>query len=503
MPKGKVYLIGAGPGDPRLLTLKGRDVLAKADAIVYDALVSPDLLEWAKPGALKIFVGKHGKLHAKEQSEINEILVRQAARGRQVARLKGGDPFLFGRGGEEAAFLYEHDIPFEIVPGVSSASGAAGCAGIPLTDRRLSSMVTMVTGHQSPGRPAAPVEWARISRHGTLVIFMGLDQLPLITERLLKYNWDENLPAACIRWGSLPSQLVLEGTLGDIAAKAQAAALASPVLVVIGRVVSLRKKLKWFDAKPLFGKKIVITRAAEQAPEFAQLLEETGAEVISFPTIQIVPPKTWEPVDRVVRDIAQYDWLLLTSANGVTMFFNRLKTLGGDVRDLKGVRIGAIGPKTSSRLQALGLRVDAFPEEYRAEALAEVVGEVRGCRVLLARAEQARDILPKTLEARGATVTIAPVYRTLKARRLAGEIKKRLLAGEIDVVTFTSSSTVEGFMPHFSARQRRRIFEHAKAAAIGPITAATLKEHGVHPAIRAQRYTTEALAKAIVGYFSR
>jgi uroporphyrinogen III methyltransferase/synthase len=502
MAKGRVYLIGAGPGDPGLLTLKGRDSLAKADVVVYDALVNLQLLDWVKPGAAKIYVGKRGHQHAKEQNEINDILIRQAQRGRQVARLKGGDPFLFGRGGEEAAFLHEHGITFEVIPGISSASGAPTYAGIPLTDRRLGSMVTLVTGHEDEGKRIAQVEWGRISRKSTLVIFMGLDQLPLITERLMKFNWDEKLPAALIRWGSTPHQQIVEGTLGNIARKAQEAKMISPVLIIIGRVVNLRKKLRWFDTKPLFGKKVVITRAIEQAPEFARLLEEYGAEVIAFPTIQILPPKTWDPVDKAIREVSQYDWLLFTSVNGVSSFFNRLKTLGGDVRDLKGIRIGAIGPKTSSRLQSLGLRVDAFPEEYRAEALADVVGEVKGCRVLLARAEQARDVLPKTLQARGAHVTITPVYRTIKTRRTVGDLKKRLLNGEIDVVTFTSSSTVDGFMDHFSARQRRRIFERSKAAVIGPITGATLRDYGVRPSIRAGRYTIEALAKAIVQHLA-
>ncbi len=500
--RGKVYLIGAGPGDPGLLTLKGRDVLSKADVVVYDALISPQLLEWAKPGALKVYVGKRGKHHEMEQREINEILARKAAHGRAVARLKGGDPFLFGRGGEEAAYLADQDIPFEIVPGVTSASGVAGYAGIPLTDRRLSSMVTFVTGHEGEGKKTAPVEWARISRESTLVIFMGLDELSSITERLLHHLWDEKTPAIAVRWGSTPQQKVVEGTLADIAAKAKEAPLASPVLVIIGKVVGLRKKLRWFDSRPLFGKAIVITRAAEQASEFIQLLSETGAEVISFPTIQIAPPRTWETVDEAIREIGTYDWLLFTSVNGVAMFFARLKTLGGDIRDLKGLRIGAIGPKTSARLTSLGLKVDAFPEEYRAEALADVIGEVKGCRVLLARAQTARDILPKTLEARGAEVTVATVYRTLKPRHLAVDVKKRLLAGEIDAVTFTSSSTVDGFMQHFSAREKRRLFERTRAAAIGPITAATLRDYGVHPAIRAKRYTIEALAKAIVKYFS-
>lgn len=500
--KGKVFLIGAGPGDPGLLTLRGRECLAMADLVVYDALIGSALLDFSRLQAKRLYVGKRGRKHAREQNEINEILRREASKGKLVARLKGGDPFLFGRGGEEAAYLHDHGIPFEVVPGVSSASGAAGYAGIPLTDRRLGSMVTLVTGHEGQGKEAEPVEWSRISRRSTLVIFMGLDQLDLIAERLLHLNWNANTPAAVIRWGSLLSQQVVEGTLGTIAGKTAEAKLTSPVLIVIGRVVGLRKKLRWFDTKPLFGKRIVITRAIEQAAEFARLLEGYGAEVIAFPTIQILPPKTWQPVDEAITTISSFDWVLFTSVNGVQAFFARMKMLGKDIRELKGIRLGAIGPKTTARLTALGLRVDAFPEEYRAEALAEVVGDVKGANVLLARAEVARDVLPKTLESRGARVTIAPVYRTVKNRRLGQDLKKRFMEGEIDLVTFTSSSTVDGFMAHFSAKERRQVLDKTKTAVIGPITGNTLKGYGFRADVRAKRYTIEALGKAILQKFS-
>ena len=452
MKRGKVFLIGAGPGDPGLLTLKGKRWLGAADVVVYDALVAPQLLDWARPGAVRIFVGKRGSHHAMEQREINELLLRHALRGHLVARLKGGDPFLFGRGGEEAAALFDHNIPFEVIPGVTSVSGVSCYAGIPLTDRRLSSMVTLVTGHEGVGKSSAPVEWSRISRAGTLVIFMGVDQLDFITERLQRHLWEPHMPAAIIRWGSTPQQALIEGTLGDIAAKARAAKMTAPALIIIGKVVSLRKHLRWFDTKPLFGKKIVITRAAEQARDFAELLEEAGAEVIPFPTIQIMPPESWKAADAALNHLASFDWVLFTSVNGVRGFFDRLRVLGGDVRELKGVRLGAIGPKTSARVAAYGLTVDLFPDEYRAEALAERLGKVPGQHILIARAQEARDILPDTLKARGAQVTIAPLYRTIKTRSISAEVKKRLLAGDIDAVTFTSSSTVEGFMRHFSAR---------------------------------------------------
>lgn len=470
--------------------------------VIYDTLVNSQLLNWAKPSAEKLFAGKRGHCASPKQSEINGLMVRHANRGKTVARLKGGDPFLFGRGGEEAAYLHEHEIPFEIVPGITSASGAAAYAGIPLTDRRLGSMVTLVTGHEGTDKQADPVDWARISPRSTLVIFMGLDQLHTITDRLRRLGWDPSLPAAAIRWGSRLDQRIIEGTLSTLATQTKAARWTSPVLVIVGRVVSLRKHLRWFDTKPLFGRKIVITRAAEQAPEFASLLESMGAEVLGFPTIQIGPPRSWAGLDRALKRLSQFDWILFTSVNGVHQFFDRLRQQRRDIRDLEGIRLGAIGPKTKARLTDLGLRVDAFPEEYRAEALADVIGTVKGKRILIARAEVARDILPKTLARRGAQVSIATVYRTLKSTSLPEDLRERLLGGEIDAVTFTSSSTVDGFMAHFSTAERKRIFNRTKAAVIGPITAQTLKTYGVRPTIKAKRYTIEDLARALLGFFS-
>jgi uroporphyrinogen III methyltransferase/synthase len=499
---GTVYLIGAGPGDPGLLTLRGREILSKADAIVYDALINPQLLKWARPGTQKIFVGKRGRHHVKEQEEINTILARLALRVRVVARLKGGDPFMFARGGEEAAFLANAGIPFEIIPGVTSALGAAAYAGIPLTHRRFNSMVTFVTGFEGHGKRAAPVEWSRISREGTLVIFMGLGRLPGIIKRLRRHSWSPEIPAAAIEWGTMPQQRVIEGTLATIAGRVHTANLSSPVLVIIGKVVSLRNVLRWFDRRPLDGRTIVITRAATQAASFSRLLSELGAEVIAFPTIRIAPPRNWGPVHKAIHEIKGYDWLLFTSVNGVEMFFEQLKSQGGSIHDLKGIRIGAIGPKTSASLKELGLKVAVCPDEFRAEALADVLGPVKGQRILLARAEKAREILPQILERRGAKVTVVTVYRTLRLNRLAPTLKKRLFTGEVDAVTFTSSSTVHGFMEHFTTRERQRLFKHTQAAAIGPITAGTLRDYGVRATILAKPYTTEALAKAIVSYFS-
>jgi len=499
---GKVYLIGAGPGDPGLLTLKGREILGRADAIVYDALINPQLLKWAKAGAQRIFVGKRGRHHIKEQAEINAILARLARQKRIVARLKGGDPFMFARGGEEAASLARAGIPFEIVPGVTSALGAAAYAGIPLTHRKFNSMVTFVTGFEGRGKRAAPVEWSKISRESTLVIFMGLDRLPRIVDQLRRQRWNDRMPVAVIHWGTTSHQRVVEGTLATIAQRVRDSGVSSPVLIIVGKVVSLRKTLRWFDRNPLDGKTIVITRAAAQAAEFSKRLSDAGADVISFPAIRIRPPLTWGPVDHAISQLPTFDWILFTSANGVTMFLNRMKALRADIKRLKEISIAAIGPKTGERLKAFGLKTKVLPDEYRAEALADVLGPVKGRRILLARAQEAREILPRTLEARGAEATVVTVYRTLKARQFPAILKKRLLNAEIDVVTFTSSSTVDGFMPLLTMRERRQVFQETKAAAIGPITAATLRDYGVPPSIQAQTYTTEALAQAITKYFS-
>jgi uroporphyrinogen III methyltransferase/synthase len=363
-------------------------------------------------------------------------------------------------------------------------------------------MVTFVTGFEGKGKRAAPVEWSRISRKSTLVIFMGLSRLSGITGGLRRQGWSPDVPAAAIEWGTMPDQRVAEGTLASITDQVRAAHLSSPVLIVIGKVVSLRNTLRWFDRRPLDGKTILITRAAAQAGDFSRLLSNAGAEVISCPAIRIAPPRRWEPVDRAIQNLTTYHWILFTSVNGVAMFLERLESCRRSIRDLKGIRIGAIGPKTGARLEELGVKVDALPEEFRAEALANVIGPVKGRRILLARAQKAREILPQTLQRRGAKVTVVTVYRTLKPRRLAPDLKKRLFAGEVDAVTFTSSSTVDGFMQHFTAGEKRRLFQHTRAAAIGPITAATLRRHGVCPAILAKPYTTEALAHAIGKYFS-
>lgn len=497
--KGKVYLIGAGPGDPGLLTLKGKECLERAEVVLYDALVDPGILDFARPQAKRIFVGKRGGKESIRQSQLNRMLVSLAKSGKSVARLKGGDPFIFGRGGEEAEFLVMHRVAFEVVPGVTSAIAAPAYAGIPLTHRRHNSSVTFVTGHTDGEGKGLPVEWGKISPRSTLVVLMGVENLGKIVEELLHRSWDPQTPAALVRRGTTAEQETLVSTLSEIVEKAHREGLAPPAVLVVGNVVSLRGKLRWFDTQPLFGKAILITRAREQASEFAQKLMACGARVLQFPTIRILPPKDFRPLDRALSKLSRYDWLIFTSQNGVESFASRLRKLG--MKPAGSFKTCAVGSKTADRLASAGLRVDKIAKEYRAESILPELGSVGGRRILIPSARVARDILPKELIHRGARVDVVDAYETLKDGRGLSSVKKLLLKGEMDVITFTASSTVRNFMSFFSSRQRRRIFKRAFAACIGPVTAETLKSFGVRPKIIAKEYTVDGLVQALVEHY--
>jgi uroporphyrinogen III methyltransferase/synthase len=371
---------------------------------------------------------------------------------------------------------------------------------IPLMESMDASMITFVDAREDSGKQEGLIDWPRISRKSILVVFLDLEQLPGITERLLRHNWRADTPADVIQCGPITGRRLLAGTIATISETVIKADISGPAFALIGNDVSLWNKR--YDALPLSGKSVVITRSRDQAAAFAALLEEQGAEVIPFPTIQIQPPKTWAALDKALSELPQFDWIIFSSAHGVKWFFLRLRQLGGDVRDLRGIRLGAIGPKTAEQLVQRGFKVSAFPEEYRGEALAEAVKPDKGCRVLIARAEEARDVMPKMLEHKGASVTLAPVYRTQKIRSFPRELKKRFADGKIDLISFTSSSTVDGFMQHFTPRRRKKIFEKTRAAAIGPVTAGTLRGYGIKAAIRPPRYTTESLARAIIKHYA-
>ncbi|ROQ93582.1 uroporphyrinogen-III C-methyltransferase [Desulfosoma caldarium] len=506
MKSGKAYLVGAGPGDPGLLTLKGRDVLALADVVIYDYLANEELLKYAPAHAERIYVGKKGGDHTLSQEAINRLLVEKA-RDRVVVRLKGGDPFVFGRGGEEAQELAAAGIDFEIVPGVTAAVAVPAYAGIPLSHRDYASSMAFITGHEradgaSPENKET-LDWEKLACGvGTLVFFMGVKNLSEIAQRLMAHGRSSQTPVAVIRWGTTPQQQTVVGTLGDIVEKVQAAGLKPPAIIVVGEVVRLRKELNWYETKPLFGKTVLVTRAREQASDFRKALEALGARCVEFPTIAIVPPKSWDPLDAALASLDQYDWVVFTSVNGVKFFMERLWASGRDVRALAGRRLAAIGPKTAESLEQRGLRLDVVPKEYRAESLLEALGEtaVRGQRFLLPRAAQARDVLPQTLRRWGAQVEVVPAYETVPAADGVNELKAMLARGDIHVVTFTASSTVTFFVQAVGAPHAAELLKKTAVACIGPITADTARSFGIEPTVVAQEYTIPGLVHAMVSH---
>jgi len=507
---GFVSLVGAGPGDPGLLTLKGVRCLERAEVVVYDHLVNERLLQYAPPGAELIYAGKKGAEHFLEQDEICALLRDRAGKGKRVVRLKGGDPFIFGRGGEEAEDLAASGIPFEVVPGVSSAIAVPSYAGIPLTHRSYTSTVGFITGHEDAARADSRIAWNQIATGlGTLVFLMGCGQLGSIAEKLIQEGRDPETPVALIRWGTLPTQETIVGNLRDIVQRAADAHFGPPVIIVVGEVVRLRSTLNWFENKPLFGKRILVTRTAEQASCLVQLLEAEGAEAIPLPLIQIQPPLDFQDLDRAIGQIEGYDWILFTSVHGVDFFWQRLRTLGKDARDLKGIRVGAIGPATASELKSHGLEPDLVPAAFQAEALLESLEAegLSGTRVLLPRAEKARDLLPEGLRQRGAQVTVVEAYRTVKPRIDADEFRQRWEEGKIDVITFTSSSTVHHFMNLMEemgkAGPESLGEKEVAVACIGPITGATARQYGLKVSIQPEEYTILGLAKAISDHFAR
>jgi uroporphyrinogen III methyltransferase / synthase len=498
---GKVYLVGAGPGDTGLLTLKGKAALEHADAVIYDFLANEDLLRYARPECEKICVGKRPGDKKSPQEAINRLLVSKAAQGKIVVRLKGGDPFIFGRGGEEAQALAKAGIPFEVIPGVTSGYAAPAYAGIPLTHRDLSSSVTFVTGHVDPSISSSSIDWATLARGAdTLVLFMGVRNLPHITAALLKGGRHPGTPAAVIFWGTRATQQTITGSLTDIAARATG--IEAPAIIVVGDVVGLRDGLNWFERLPLFGKRIVTTRTREQSAVFREALERLGAEAIEIPAIEIRDPQSWQPLDQAIGRLETFDYLVFTSANGVRNFLGRLPAGNRDVRDLKGLEIGAIGPGTAAELAATGIRVDFMPQEYRAEGLIECLkgAEVRGKSFLIPRAKVARDLLPRTLEERGARVEVVEAYETVRPEFDAGELE-RLLTPAPDAVTFTSSSTVTNFVKLIEGAGLRNVLEQVAIASIGPVTSETVRKHGLEVSVEATDSTVTGLIEALQDYF--
>jgi uroporphyrinogen III methyltransferase/synthase len=487
----KVYLIGAGPGDPELLTIKGRRILQQADTVLYDHLANVALLDLAPPHAERLYVGKKKSAHLFSQDEICALLIERARRGWTVVRLKGGDPFIFGRGGEEAEALADAGIPFEIVPGVTTPLGIAAYTGVPLTHREHTSAVTFVTGHA-----VEAIDWAKVGHAETLVIFMGLTTFPEIARQLMNHGRSPGTPAMAVRWATRPDQQTIVGTLASL--PAMLAGMKPPATIVVGEVVRLRDKLDWFERLPLFGKRIVVTRAREQADALASRLGALGAGVIELPTIEIRPPADCAPLDRAIGLLTTYDWLVFTSANGVRFFLDRLDAGEHDLRQLRA-KICAIGPATRAAVEALHLKVDLMGKEYVAESLLEAFAahDLAGKHVLLPRAAVARDLVPAELARRGARVEVVEAYRTVAPEHLA-ERGREVLDQRPDCITFTSSSTVRNLVEAAGAEALRGI----AVASIGPITTQTARALGVEVATQAKVFTVEGLVDAVMGLYT-
>ena len=497
---GKVYIIGAGPGDAGLITIKAVDCLRLADVVVYDNLVNEELLKYAPDKARFIYAGKKGGDHTLSQDAINDLLVQEAQAGNIVARLKGGDPFIFGRGGEEAEKLFECDIPFEVVPGVTSAIAVPAYAGIPLTHRGLTSTVAFVTGHEDPTKDKSDIDWQALAGIGTLVFLMGVKKIAQIVETLTDHGKSPSTPAALIRQGTTPQQEVITGTLDTIVELAQASKFSPPAILVVGKVVELCDTLNWFEQKPLFGKGIVITRPERQADDLACLLSAEGAQPISFPTIKIVPPISWRELDCAIDKLTTYDWMIFTSANGVQYFFERLREKQKDIRDLKGIKICCIGPATARQIEDKGIKVDLVPKQFIAEGILESFAamNLKGSKILLPRASKARNVLPEGLKKLGASVDVIATYQTVNSGRKKEEIAALINDSKVDVITFTSSSTVTNFVEIMG--RDFTLPAHVDVACIGPVTAATAKKAGFRIDISQEEYTMEGLVQSLVDH---
>lgn len=503
---GTVFLVGAGPGDPGLLTLRALEIIRTADVIVYDYLAGSRFAEEARLDAELIYVGKKGRDHTLEQTDINALLVEKARAGKNVARLKGGDPYVFGRGGEEAEDLVDAGIPFEVVPGVTSAVAAPAYAGIPVTHRDHASMVTFITGHENPDKDESAIDWDILARNpGTLVFLMGVKNLPNISRSLIECGKSADTPAALIRWGTTPQQMSLVSTLADIPAEAGRRGFKAPAVLVVGSVVSLHDRLAWFENKPLLGKRILVTRSRAQSKRMAEAISKHGGVPILFPTIEILPPDDLGDLDESIGRIREFDWVIFTSVNGVERFFQRFFEIRDDIRDMAGPRIGAIGPVTASSIRSRGIRVDLLAKEFVAEGLLAGLSpeEVRGKRFLIPRAEKARDILPRGITEMGGEVRVVAVYRTgmpddSAVEQVRGMLEKR----EVDAVTFTSSSTVTHFVEMLGSADVLSLLSNVTVASIGPVTSRTARETGLTVHVEASEYIIDGVIDSLVRYFS-
>ena len=507
---GKVYLIGAGPGDPGLLTVKGREVLERADVVVYDRLAHPSLLDHAPPSAERIFAGKARGQQELTQDGINALLVECAQAGKLVARLKGGDPFVFGRGGEEALALARAGIPFEVVPGVSSAIAAPAYAGIPVTHRGIATGFTVVSGSEDPSKPESAVRWEELGRSlaahgGTLMTLMGWASIEKILDALQQAGLSPDTPVALVQWGTWTRQRTVTGTLTDAAHLGRVAGLAAPVVAIIGEVVDLRGELAWFDNRPLFGKRVLVTRSRTQASRMCQLLEDTGATAVELPAIAIAPPQDYGPLDEAASRLSSYDWVIFASVNAVDAVFDRIDAQGRDARAFGNSRVGAIGPATTAALERRGIRPDFTPSRSVSSAALEELAayDWNGVSVLLPAADIGRDELAEGLSRLGADVARVTAYRTITPPDAAQRAQDAFAEG-IDIVTFTSSSTVRNLLGLLEedGGPGREALAGSIVACIGPATSGTARELGLRVDIEAEEHTVDGLAEALIGRFS-
>jgi uroporphyrinogen III methyltransferase/synthase len=504
-----VYLIGAGPGDPGLITARGMQCLAEADVVLYDHLVHPRLLRHARPDAEKIDVGVAAP-QPLEQEAICYLLAEKAREGKTVARLKWGDPFVFDRGGSEALFLHEQGVRFEVVPGVPAGIGVPSYAGIPITYPGGGDTLTFVRGHEDEGKARASVDWASLAKlDGTIVCYAGAQQLPGILSALVANGRSPDEAAALVYDGTLPTQETLVGSLDEIARATRESADRRPAILVVGRVVALREHLRWFDARPLFGKRILVTRPREQAAELVERLEAMGAQAIEAPMIRIAPPDDFGPLDEACEHAGTFDWIIFSSASAVDAFVQRLLETPQDLRALKGVKLGVVGPATAERLTRLGLKVDLTPAEFRAESVLHAMsqaGDLRGLKILLPRADIGRELLADELRKQGAEVTEVVAYRTVVAepeREGEPDIYRMLLERRIEVVTFTSASAVRNFVRVLGAEPAADLLRTTIVASIGPVTAEAATQCNIVTTVMPDTYTVPALVDAIVDYFEK
>jgi uroporphyrinogen III methyltransferase/synthase len=500
--KGKVYLVGAGPGDAGLITVRGLECIQRADVVVYDNLVNQSLLRHARPEAELIFAGKMSKKHTLTQEEINALLVEKARAGKVVTRLKGGDPFVFGRGGEEAEALLQAGLEFEIVPGISSSIAAPAYAGIPVTHRAVATAFMVITGHEDPTKEEAQVDWENVATFlGTRVILMGVERIGKIASELMKHGLSGDTPVAMVRWGTTGKQQTITGTLATIAEIADKADFQPPAVTVIGEVARLRENLNWFERRPLFGKRIVVTRSREQASELVRQLSDLGADVLEIPTIRIKPPQKIAPLREAIAGIGVYDWLVFTSPNGVDAFFREFFTKHEDIREIGAVRIAAIGAVTTQKLGELHLEVDLQPDEFTTEALLAEFKKSVSCenlKFLLPRADLADERLARGLEALGAIVDDLDAYQTVPETEDRNGHRARFLVEGADLVTFTSSSTVTNFCNLADLPALRAQFPQMKFVSIGPQTSQAAREKGLEIAAEAKVHTIPGLVEAIL-----